>query len=77
MKETIVKLLKKPLKKIGLSLKEEEIEKLITIPPFIDMGDYSFPCMSFARQLKMEPHEIVLDLREKIGKNSRLSIYWI
>lgn len=67
MKEQVVKLLKKALKEKKIKLKDEEIENLLEIPPSADMGDYAFPCFSFAGQLKDSPEQIALDLREKIG----------
>ncbi len=72
MKKQVINILKKALKDTGINLKEEEIESLIEIPPSIDLGDYAFPCFSFAEQLKMSPHEIALEIREKIGNVSEL-----
>ncbi len=67
MRQVVIRILKKALKQIGVDLKEEEIEKVIEVPPRLDMGDYSFPCFFMAEELKMSPHEIALELREKIG----------
>ena len=67
MKELIVKILKKALKEKEIKLKDEEIEKLIEVPPSFEMGDYAFPCFAFASQLKQEPNQIALEIREKIG----------
>ncbi|MCK4647304.1 arginine--tRNA ligase [Candidatus Pacearchaeota archaeon] len=67
MKEVIAKVLKKALKKVKINLNEEEIEKLIEIPPSQEMGDYSFPCFFLAEKLKQEPNQIALEIREKIG----------
>ncbi len=67
MKELVIKLLKKALKEKGVKLKEEEIEKLLEIPPTADMGDYAFPCFFLAEKLKEEPRQIALQIREKIG----------
>jgi len=64
---TIIELLKKALKKEGVKLKDEEIEKFIEVPPSAEMGDYAFPCFFLSDRLKMEPHEIALILREHIG----------
>ncbi len=66
-KEAIVKLLKKPLKELKIKIKDEEIQSLIEIPPSAEMGDYAFPCFSFSSQLKKNPHEIALEIRENIG----------
>ncbi len=67
MKEVIISVLKKALKEKGVELKEEEIEKFIEIPPSPEIGDYAFPCFFLSRELKQEPHQIALEIREKIG----------
>jgi len=61
MKEAIVNLLKKEV-----SLKKSEIEKLIEIPPSIEMGDYAFPCFSLSKQFKKNPNQIAEELKNKI-----------
>ncbi|MCX6748603.1 MAG: arginine--tRNA ligase [Candidatus Pacearchaeota archaeon] len=61
MKEVIAKLLAKELK-----LKEDEIIKLIEVPPQSEMGDYAFPCFSLAAILKKNPVEIAKELSSKI-----------
>lgn len=68
MKKEAVKLLKKSLKQLKVDLNDAEIEKLVEIPPSSDFGDYSFPCFSLTEKLKMSPHEIALEVREKIGE---------
>lgn len=70
MKQSIVKILEKALKKLKVKLKKEEIEALISIPPTPEMGDYAFPCFLIAEKLKLSPHEAALELREKIGTES-------
>ena len=67
MKEQVIKLIKKALKEKRVKLKDEEIEKLLEIPPTADMGDYAFPCFFLAERLKEEPRQIALEIREKIG----------
>ncbi|MCK5149377.1 arginine--tRNA ligase [Candidatus Pacearchaeota archaeon] len=67
MKELVIKILKKALKEKDIKLRDKEIEKLIKIPPSFEMGDYAFPCFSFASQLKQDPVQIALEIREKIG----------
>jgi arginyl-tRNA synthetase len=67
MKKEVVNLLKKPLKDLKIVLTGEQIEKTIESPPSPEMGDYAFPCFSLAEKLKMNPHEIALQVREKIG----------
>ena len=66
MKEVVVKILQKALKQLKVEVKEEEIEKRIKIPPSIDMGDYAFPCFFLQDILKDLPHQIALNIREKI-----------
>ena len=68
MKKEVVKVLKKALKEKGVDLKEDEIEKLIEIPPNPEMGDYAFPCFSLSEKLKDDPARIALEIREKIGE---------
>jgi arginyl-tRNA synthetase len=69
MKEAVIKVLKKALKKKKINLTEKEIEKLIEIPPSQEMGDYSFPCFSLCKELRQEPTQIALEIREKIGNH--------
>lgn len=66
MKEVISDILIKALKKEGLSLKKEEVEKFIEIPPSPEMGDYAFPCFFLAGKLKTSPKEIALNVRGRI-----------
>ena len=61
MKNKIVNLLKKEVK-----LEKSEIEKLIEIPPSIEMGDFAFPCFSLSKVLKKSPNLIAEDLKKKI-----------
>jgi len=67
MKGAVVKVLRKALKKQKIDLREQEIERLIEIPPSSEMGDFSFPCFFLAGKLKQNPEQIALELREKIG----------
>jgi len=67
MKEMVIKLLKKALKSKKIKMTEQEIEKILEIPPSSELGDYSFPCFFLTEKLKMEPHQIALELRGEIG----------
>ena len=67
MKELIVKILQKALKEKKIKINNEEIESFIEIPPSPEMGDYAFPCFFLADKLNQEPHEVALEIREKIG----------
>jgi len=67
MKKLVAEILVKALKEKKISMKKEEIEKFIEIPPSHEMGDFAFPCYIFAGRMKQGPNEIALELREKIG----------
>lgn len=64
----ISKILVPLIKQEGLSIKKEEVENLIEIPPSVDMGDYAFPCFYIASKLKSPPNEIALNIRANIKK---------
>ncbi|MBU4308378.1 MAG: arginine--tRNA ligase, partial [Nanoarchaeota archaeon] len=66
MKEEVIKILHKALKEMDVSLKKQEIEKFLEIPPSTEMGDYAFPCFFLAEKLKQNPKQIALQIREKI-----------
>jgi arginyl-tRNA synthetase len=68
MKEVISKIIINALKKGGINLKSEEVEKFIEVPPSQDMGDYAFPCFFLAGRLKIPPDEITLNIRRDIGE---------
>jgi len=67
MKEAVVRVLKKALKKKGIDLKNKEIEAFIETPSNFELGDYSFPCFTLTKKLKDEPEQIAQELREEIG----------
>ena len=67
MKELVVNVLKKALNSMDIKLKKEEIERILEVPPNHEMGDYALPCFFLSEKLKEEPHEIALEVREKIG----------
>jgi len=69
MKQQISELLKKPLKELKINLGLDEINNLLEIPPSIEMGDYSFPCFTLAKELKQDPNQIAIELRTKIGNS--------
>jgi len=52
-----------------ISLKPEEIENLIEIPPNPDMGDYAFPCFALSKKLKKSPNEIAKKLEKSLSIN--------
>ena len=69
MKKEVVEILKKSLKEIKIKLSEEEIEKFVEVPSVSENGDFAFPCFYIAKQLKMNPHQVALELRSKIGNS--------
>jgi len=69
MKELVIKVLKKALKKEKIELKDEEISNLLEMPPNQDMGDYAFPCFFLADKLKQAPNQIALQIRSNIGNH--------
>jgi len=64
MKKEIIKVLAKNLK--NLKVNEEEIEKKLEIPYFLEYGDYAFPCYILASKLKKSPVEIAEELAKKL-----------
>lgn len=66
MKEVISDLIAKALKKEGVNLKKEEVEKFVEIPPTLDMGDFAFPCFFLAAKLKQSPDDIAINVRGHI-----------
>ncbi len=71
MKKQVVQILFKALQKINANLKEDEIGNLIEVPPKQEMGDFAFPCFPLVKQLKINPHEVALKIREKIGNTPK------
>lgn len=67
MNKSVIRILKRALEEKGVSLKKQEIENIIEIPPNHEFGDYAFPCFFLSNKLKDEPDEIARDLRQKIG----------
>ena len=53
-------------------LSYEEIDNLLEIPPSMELGDYSFPCFTLAKQLRKSPVVIAKELAEKIPDNRLL-----
>lgn len=63
MKELVVNL----LSEVVPDLSKEEISDLLEIPPKQEMGDYAFPCFSFAKKLHKAPNLIAQSFAEKIS----------
>lgn len=64
MKKKLVKLLSKYLE---FEITENEIERLIEIPPNEELGDFALPCFSFARQLRKSPVAIAEEIAKQIS----------
>ena len=60
-KKEIVSLLLKEI-----SLKPEQIESLLEIPPNQEIGDYAFPCFILSKKYKKSPGEIAERLSKKL-----------
>jgi len=68
MKQIVFEIIKKALKKRGISLDDEKIISLIEIPKDYSKGDFAFPCFILENQLEMPPNEIAIEIRESIRK---------
>lgn len=66
MKNSVIRLLQKALEENDISMKKQEIESLLEVPPSYDIGDYAFPCFSLAKILKRDPSEIAVMIRKEI-----------
>lgn len=64
-KEEVVEIIKSNIEE----LEEEEIRKLIEVPPSYDMGDFAFPVFSLAKIFRKAPPQIAEDLVGRFGKN--------
>ena len=51
------------------TLTEEEINRLIEVPPSYDMGDYAFPVFSLAKTFRKAPQMIAEELAAKFGES--------
>ena len=69
MKSEVVKILSIILVENRINFPNEEIEKLIEIPPSSEMGDFAFPCFVLAKEMKKSPNLIAEDFAKKITKN--------
>lgn len=63
MRQQIIDILHK-----STNLPKSQIENLLEIPPSENLGDYSFPCFTLAKQLKQPPQVIAQYLQKKILK---------
>ncbi|MBQ8999212.1 MAG: arginine--tRNA ligase [Clostridium sp.] len=56
--------------KSKVDIELEAIEKLIEIPPQVEMGDYAFPCFQLAKIFRRDPNIIAKELKDKINQDS-------
>ncbi len=56
MKDIVVELI---VKETGVNV--SEVEKLVEVPPRLEMGDFAFPCFGLAKSLKKSPVVIASD----------------
>ena len=49
-----------------LPLEADETEKMLEVPPKMDMGDYAFPCFSFAKSMKKAPAAIAAEIAQNM-----------
>ncbi|BBO16471.1 arginine--tRNA ligase [Candidatus Brocadia pituitae] len=54
------------LLKEKIDLPEDEIKRLLEIPPDFKMGDYAFPCYSLSKTLKKSPNAIAGELAQAL-----------
>lgn len=50
-------------------LDEISVEKLLEVPPKMEMGDFAFPCFSLAKSQNKSPVEIAKKLLDELSKN--------
>ncbi len=60
------KLIAEKIKKAGIEISSEELEKYIEIPPQSEMGDFAFPCFKLAKTLRKSPMVIATEIKEKL-----------
>jgi len=64
MKDIVIQLLTKEL---SGKLTEQEIQRLIEIPPSDEMGDFAFPCFSLSRIFRKNPAIIADELSKSLA----------
>lgn len=60
------KLIAEKIKKTGIEITIEELEKYIEIPPQSEMGDFAFPCFRLAKTLRKSPVAIATEIKENL-----------
>ena len=51
----------------------EEIEKLLTSAPSLEMGDFALPCFAFAKEQKKSPMVIAKEIQDNLAQNDLIS----
>lgn len=64
MKQIVADLLKKTFTEMDVKIDEEKIFSLIEKPKDYKNGDFSFPCFPLAKELKENPANIALNIRQ-------------
>ncbi|MEK6872906.1 MAG: arginine--tRNA ligase [Nanoarchaeota archaeon] len=49
---------------------EDDIEKVLEIPPSFELGDYAFPCFILSKKLKKSSNEIAQELAKKLREDT-------
>lgn len=49
-----------------LNIGQEDVMRLLEIPPRPEMGDYAFPCFSLAKTLRKAPNAIASELKDQL-----------
>jgi len=65
MKKKICQYLSKEL----VEMSEEELMKIMEIPPEEKMGDLALPCFAMAKKMRINPVQIAVQLVEKLNEN--------
>ena len=48
-----------------VDMEREAVERMLTVPPKPDMGDFAFPCFTLAKKLRKAPPAIAQELADK------------
>lgn len=74
MKEEIIKLIQETYQNV-YGAEQDSISKMVVVPTANEMGDYSLPCFSFAKELKKSPVQIAAELKEELQKHCKAPIF--
>lgn len=68
MEVTMKKKIFQYLSEVLVEMSEEELLKLVEIPPENKMGDYAIPCFAMAKKMHRNPMQIASELVEKLNE---------